>query len=179
MAIKNNAQSATSDGDQLNDGYFNDIELHRKQYTDATAYTTTSTSFVNKASFTVSSGASGIIFGIFFRCTLKNSNGSYKARVRLRVYGTTLGTYYLSNGGSTVDTYHNVTLDTANSTSVLCEQNGSTSDQYLGASIFCGINTPDATTTIYIDLNTDNGSNTATLDNIECNVLYKKGYIED
>ena len=52
MTIRNKLEQV-SDGDQLNEGYFNDIQLRRKSFSDASTYTHTGdTNFTNVASFT-------------------------------------------------------------------------------------------------------------------------------
>lgn len=168
-----------ADGDTLFAADLNDTfgaaTIHRKQFSDSTDRTTTSTSFVDSGTeFTLSIPVNSIVLGFFTKIELTTSNGEVGAN--LQISGTNLGTTYLRRWQSIQGIGHvnSITLNSTES-DLINTTGGSTN--FLNAG-FTPLKILDASTTLKIRFQSSSAT-TATLKSATVDVIYIEVFKED
>lgn len=177
--------AVVSDGDQLNDGFFNDLIIHRKQFSDATERSTTSTSFVDSGtSFTLTTSDNALILNGFLKCALRAGNNSTVSQISLEFSGTTLTTQYavstasIRSSGGTIEGYC-VGLNTTESPLFSWSESvGNVYSPNLYFSFPIPLQLTDTSTTIKVRLKSSSGTNVDVKD-VTLDIIYVDGYVED
>jgi len=163
------------DGDQLDDGFFNDIILHRKVHTDSTERSHTGdTDWTDTASTFTFGAANDIILSIHIQAQIKNS-GAATASMALELADGTNTNYIRMKQIDFVNNWYVATFD---STQIALSTTTTNSYSEIAASVSPNFKMA-GTTTATVQLKTSDGGETAYVDEIEIRVVYIKGFIED
>ena len=173
-----------ADGDIGFAADFNDtfgaVTVHRKQFSDATERTTSSTSFVDSGTgFTLTAPVGVLLLGFNIKADLKNESNSQSSQICLEIEGSNLGTLFLVSLISTQGTDPSISnLDISTSEAVLFLSN-SVNTNYLSLGAVGG--TPlkilDTSTTIKVRLRSSSGD--AFVKNVTIDVVYVNNFSED
>jgi len=186
MAIRTVDLGGTNvaDGDIFFAADFNDtfgaVTLHRKQFSDTTIRTSTSTSFENSGTaFTLSIPVNSMIIGFYvlLRLRVQSQTGSDNASSCLEINGTNLGSLFLT--AQRLESDQIVTVPSLETTETDLFNSLATSLTSLTASGFTPLKILDASTTFTIRIKTNDASRVAELDNVTIDVLYTEVFSED
>lgn len=177
MATHNSAV-VVSDGDQLNDGYFNGIPVYRKVFTDTTEYSNVGTTYTTKTAFSVDI-KEGLIVGAYVKASIKTSNGATVGFALIKILSDT--TYYVSltpidNG----QPYASPSIaDSIGSFGGLFGVTGGTS--YGARTTTANGTVPGHTssaTGFDIQIKNSGAGDTTSIDEVEIHILFTRGYID-
>jgi len=123
----------------------------------------------------------GIIFGARLKADLKTAHAQLGCQVRLKISGTTLGTYYLGLTKNTYDQDFNRSEMEFNKDGTglagVALHGGHIANIYetdLIASAFAGIPIVDDTTTLTVEYRGEDGGTAVAVENLNCEVIYSK-----
>lgn len=161
---------------------FGAVTIHRKQFSDATERTTTSSTWEDSSTeFTLSVPVNSLIIGFYLTTQLANTTGTHNMDANVQLSGTSLGTQYLRrvegtfsgttyrDGGLTIDTTEGLllTTNTGNNVYALFSANG-----------FVPLKILDASTTIKLRFRRTSAGE-GFLKNVELDVIYVEIFKED
>ena len=175
-----------SNGDQLNEGYFNgivtavtNVGIHRKLLANASEVTTSTADTYVTVATTTFGALNALLTGLSVKCKLKSSGNN--PNIRISFTGTNLGTKYVNKP---YILYHasnnNVTFSSIiGDTDEPCLIGAGSSYLDFGFAITPNLKLLDASTTVTVELKMDSGSGTVYCDDFELELVYVETFTED
>lgn len=165
---------------------FNDtlgaVTIHRKQFSDATERSTTSTTYVDSGtSFSLSIPINSLILGMYLTLELRDDSATQAGSMGLQVSGTNFGTKYLTARLMETDntqTYITADFTTTESQLFSC---GAPSVGYapFAISAFLPIKVLDSTMTFKPRIKLGGGTGTTYIKNVTLDIIYVERFKED
>ena len=188
MSVKTSDLGGTdwSDGEllysaDLNDT-FNAVTTHKFNYADTTEYTTTSGTFVNVGTATLSTSINAQVIGFEMFAAVQMDNNSDGVQVQVEVSGTNLGSYYLStiNNISSAN-YGFGYFSSTNTDAVIYKVAGSGGGSFssYGMTAFSSLTLLDTTTNIIFKFKRIGSTDDVRIKNINFNLIYHEAIKND
>ena len=174
MALNTFTAGTTASASEVNDN-FTRVACHRKKFSDATLRADDSGAWVDSGTavtLTVPIGA--LIIGLRFKARF-TTNGAQTVEINLKLIGTNLGTIYVStkefldaNRAPGITTTEEAALSENNVTDAIQEMRFNPCLEIL-----------DTSTAITVRMKSNDVGNNQGFDNLEIDVIYINGFIED